>query len=223
LVCSNGAVNARQNISSATGDPYSGLFSNCALSVVTRLGPLLCMQLPRYPLVRNSQTGVIGEIAHGHLRNRRELLQLLQSLPAATEASSTEMLLMIEPPADRAWDRLGRGPTAGISGTGRLCPLDAGPPAGRGRPGAGGGGLLSSSSPSAAPIPLSRSTPCSSNPLQLATLCPSTSCWPQAATGDARSHHHNQLPAGELPLELFDLAGRWAHWIWFFRAQSSTA
>ena len=39
---------------------------------------------------------MIGEIAHGHLRNCRELLQLLQSLPAATEASSAELLLLIE-------------------------------------------------------------------------------------------------------------------------------
>ena len=43
-----------------------------------------------------AKKGVICEIAHGHLRNRRELLQLLQSLPAATEASSTELLLLIE-------------------------------------------------------------------------------------------------------------------------------
>jgi hypothetical protein len=123
-----------------------------------------------------AKRGVIGEIAHGHLHNCRELLQLLQNLAAATEANSTELLLMIEPPADRAWDRLGRGPTAGISETGCLCRLDAGPPAGRGRLGAGGDGRLSPASPSAAPIPLSRSTPCSSNPLQLATWCPSTSC-----------------------------------------------
>ena len=40
----------------------------------------------------------------------------------------------------------------------------------------------SCSSPSATPISISRPTPCSSNPLQVATLCPSTSCWPQAAT-----------------------------------------
>ena len=31
-------------------------------------------------------------------------------------------------------------------------------------------------------MPLSRSTPCSSSPLQLATWWPSTRCWPQAAT-----------------------------------------
>ena len=40
---------------------------------------------------------------------------------------------------------------------------------------------------------------------------------------NARSHHHHHLPTGELPLELFELAGRWAHWIWFVSAQSSTA
>jgi hypothetical protein len=33
---------------------------------------------------------------------------------------------------------------------------------------------------------------------------------------DARSHHHNHLPAGDLPLELIDLAGRWTHATWFF-------
>jgi hypothetical protein len=40
---------------------------------------------------------------------------------------------------------------------------------------------------------------------------------------NARTHHHNHLPTGELRLELFELAGRWAHWIWFVSAQSSTA
>ena len=43
---------ARQKISSATDDPCSGLFSNCPLSLATRLDPLLCIQLPRYPLMR---------------------------------------------------------------------------------------------------------------------------------------------------------------------------
>ncbi len=39
---------------------------------------------------------VIGEIACGHLRNHRKVIQLLQNLPAATEASSAELLLLIE-------------------------------------------------------------------------------------------------------------------------------
>jgi predicted nucleic acid-binding protein len=43
-----------------------------------------------------SHPWVIGEIACGHLRNRREVIQLLQNLPAATEASSAELLLLIE-------------------------------------------------------------------------------------------------------------------------------
>ena len=85
-------------------------------------------------------------------------------------------------PPERDPMRIGSRRAAGISETRRLCPLDAGPPAGRGRQGAGGGERLSSSSPSAAPIPLSRSTPCSSSPLQLATWWLSTRCWPQAAT-----------------------------------------
>ena len=34
---------------------------------------------------------------------------------------------------------------------------------------------------------------------------------------NARSHHHNHLPTGELPLELVDLAGRWAHLAWLDR------
>ncbi len=71
-------------------------------------------------------------------------------------------------------------------------------------------------------MPLSRSTPCSSNPLQLANLVPLHQLLAASRHRNARSHHHNHLPTGELPLELFDLAGRWAHWIWFVRAQSST-
>jgi len=39
---------------------------------------------------------VIGELACGHLRNRREVLELLQGLPAAVLASDAEVLLLIE-------------------------------------------------------------------------------------------------------------------------------
>ena len=39
---------------------------------------------------------VIGELACGNLRNRQEVLELLQGLPAATVASDTEVLLLIE-------------------------------------------------------------------------------------------------------------------------------
>jgi predicted nucleic acid-binding protein len=39
---------------------------------------------------------VIGELAYGHLRNRREVLQLLQGLPAAVLAGDAEVLLLIE-------------------------------------------------------------------------------------------------------------------------------
>ena len=39
---------------------------------------------------------VIGELACGHLRNRREVLELLQGLPAAVVASDAEVLLLIE-------------------------------------------------------------------------------------------------------------------------------
>ena len=39
---------------------------------------------------------VIGELACGNLRDRRSLLQLLQSLPAARVATSTEVLVLIE-------------------------------------------------------------------------------------------------------------------------------
>jgi len=47
---------------------------------------------------------VIGELACGNLRNRQQVLELLQGLPAATVASDAEVLLLIE------WDRLmGRG------------------------------------------------------------------------------------------------------------------
>jgi predicted nucleic acid-binding protein len=39
---------------------------------------------------------VIGEIACGHLRDRRPVLELLQGLPAALVASDLEVLLLIE-------------------------------------------------------------------------------------------------------------------------------
>ncbi len=39
---------------------------------------------------------VIGELACGNLRNRSEVLELLQGLPAATVASDAEVLLLIE-------------------------------------------------------------------------------------------------------------------------------
>jgi predicted nucleic acid-binding protein len=39
---------------------------------------------------------VIGELACGHLRNRHQVLQLLQGLPLATVASDAEVLLLIE-------------------------------------------------------------------------------------------------------------------------------
>ncbi len=39
---------------------------------------------------------VIGELACGNLRNRRHVLDLLQGLPAATVASDSEVLIMIE-------------------------------------------------------------------------------------------------------------------------------
>lgn len=39
---------------------------------------------------------VIGELACGTLRNRQEVLELLQGLPAATVASEAEVLLLIE-------------------------------------------------------------------------------------------------------------------------------
>jgi predicted nucleic acid-binding protein len=39
---------------------------------------------------------VIGELACNHLRNRGEVLELLQGLPAAVVASDQEVLLMIE-------------------------------------------------------------------------------------------------------------------------------
>ena len=47
------------------------------------------------------------------------------------------------PPADGAWHRLGRCPSAGVSETERLRPVVIGPPAGRQRPGAGGDGGFS--------------------------------------------------------------------------------
>jgi len=39
---------------------------------------------------------VIGELACGNLRNRGEVLKLLQGLPAAVVASDSEVLLLIE-------------------------------------------------------------------------------------------------------------------------------
>ncbi|MFM9101499.1 MAG: type II toxin-antitoxin system VapC family toxin, partial [Cyanobium sp.] len=39
---------------------------------------------------------VIGELACGNLSNRRQVLELLQGLPAATVASDSEVLLLIE-------------------------------------------------------------------------------------------------------------------------------
>jgi predicted nucleic acid-binding protein len=39
---------------------------------------------------------VIGELACGNLRNRRDVLDLLQGLPAAVVASDSEVLLLIE-------------------------------------------------------------------------------------------------------------------------------
>ncbi len=39
---------------------------------------------------------VIGELACGHLRNRGDVLELLQGLPAAVVASDSEVLLLIE-------------------------------------------------------------------------------------------------------------------------------
>lgn len=39
---------------------------------------------------------VIGELACGNLRNRSQVLELLQDLPAATVASDAEVLLLIE-------------------------------------------------------------------------------------------------------------------------------
>jgi predicted nucleic acid-binding protein len=39
---------------------------------------------------------VIGELACGNLRNRSQVLELLQGLPAATVASDREVLLLIE-------------------------------------------------------------------------------------------------------------------------------
>jgi hypothetical protein len=90
-------------------------------------------------------------------------------------------------PARARPSRIGSRRAAGTSETWPLCPLDAGPQAGRSRPEAGGGGRLSSSPPSAASIAISR------------------------------SHHHNHLSVCEYPPELIDLAGRWSHATWFFR------
>jgi len=39
---------------------------------------------------------VMGELACGHLRHRRQVLSLLQGLPAAVVASDAEVLLLIE-------------------------------------------------------------------------------------------------------------------------------
>ena len=61
----------------------------------------LCRGLPR--LATLLQAGevlihpwVIGELACGNLRNRSQVLDLLQGLPAATVASDAEVLLLIE-------------------------------------------------------------------------------------------------------------------------------
>ena len=61
----------------------------------------LCHGLPR--LATLLQEGevlihpwVIGELACGNLRNRSQVLELLRGLPAATEASDAEVLLLIE-------------------------------------------------------------------------------------------------------------------------------
>ena len=47
---------------------------------------------------------VVGELACGHLRNRREVLDLLQGLPAAVVAGDAEVLLLIE-----RYQLMGRG------------------------------------------------------------------------------------------------------------------
>ena len=39
---------------------------------------------------------VVGELACGHLRNRREVLEMLQGLPAGVVAGDAEVLLLIE-------------------------------------------------------------------------------------------------------------------------------
>ena len=39
---------------------------------------------------------VIGELACGNMRNRQQILELLQGLPMATAASDAEVLLLIE-------------------------------------------------------------------------------------------------------------------------------
>lgn len=47
-------------------------------------------------LVDTSVSWVIGELACGHLHDRRQVLDLLQGLPAAVVASDEEVLLLIE-------------------------------------------------------------------------------------------------------------------------------
>jgi predicted nucleic acid-binding protein len=44
---------------------------------------------------------VMGEIALGHLRQRKEILRLLSLLPAATQATDSEVLALIE--AEELW------------------------------------------------------------------------------------------------------------------------
>ncbi len=61
----------------------------------------LCRGLPRLAtLLQDGEVlihpWVIGELACGNLRNRSQVLELLQGLPAATVASDAEVLLLIE-------------------------------------------------------------------------------------------------------------------------------
>ena len=90
---------------------------------------------------------VIGELACGNLSNRRQVLDLLQGLPAATVASDSEVLMMIE-----QQQLMGRGigyvdahllAAARLSGCplwthGALTPPPGSAAAGRGRAAAGG-------------------------------------------------------------------------------------
>jgi hypothetical protein len=69
------------------------------------------------------------KIACGHLRNRHEVIQLLQNLSAGHQLMGRGI----------GWvDVHLLGPSAGVSETERLRPVDAGPPAGRDRPGSRG-------------------------------------------------------------------------------------
>jgi predicted nucleic acid-binding protein len=61
----------------------------------------LCRGLPRLAtLLQGGEVlihpRVIGELACGNLRNRSQVLELLQGLPAATVARDAEVLLLIE-------------------------------------------------------------------------------------------------------------------------------